>query len=130
MSSPLVIDLTVSTPPVVGQPDCPFPFQFATLYQHLVKYRFTWDGSGTQVIDFGSLTALTLGVKALLFTVDKDTSLAFQKPKLVINDGTDEWQVDQGGFLAYGNTEPDEQGILSMSITHPSAAKAYLWLFG
>lgn len=128
MSSPLVLDLTVTTPPVEGQPDCPFPFQFVTQYDHLVKYRFKWDGAGTQVIDFGSLTAV--GVKAFVLTVDKDVSPAFAALNLIVNGGADVWEVDQGGFVAYGNTDPTAAGITAMSITRTAAAKAYLWLFG
>jgi hypothetical protein len=125
---PLVIEATLKTPPVEGQSDCPFPLTFASQYEHLVKNRFTFTGAGSKSVDFGSLSAV--GAKAILITVDKDTSPAFAPVTVTINSGTDTWEIDQGGFLMYGSTDPTAAGITAMDITYTSAVKMYVWIFG
>jgi len=128
MSLPIVIEATLKTPNVEGQPDCPFPLVFAAQYNHLVKNRYTFTGSGTKVVDFGSLTGV--GAKAILVTVDKDTSPAFSPVTVVVNGGTDAIEIDEGGFFMFGSTDPTALGITAMSITYTSAAKLYVWVFG
>lgn len=125
---PLVIEATLKTPNVEGQPDCPFPMVFASQYDHLVKNRYTFTGSGTKSVDFGSLSGV--GAKAVIVTVDKDTSPAFQPITVTINGGTDTWEIDEGGFLIFGSTDPTASGITGMEITYASAVKMYVWIFG
>lgn len=128
MSLPLVIEATLKTPNVEGQPDCPFPLVFASQYDHLVKNRYTFTGSGTKSVDFGSLSGV--GAKAILVTVDKDTSPAFTPISVTINGGTDVMEIDEGGFFMFGSTDPTAAGITAMDITYTSAVKMYVWIFG
>lgn len=128
MTLPLNITASMGTPPVEGQPDCPFPINFTAQYEHRVAARYTLVGAGTQVVDFGSLAAT--GAKAIAITVDPDPSPAAQPVQVTINGGAETWEFDVGGFLLYGNPDPTAAGILAMSIAHAADVKMYVWIFG
>ena len=129
MSLPLTIEATVKTPTVEGQPDCPFPLSFTSQYDHLVKNRYTFTGSGTKAVDFGSLT--TLGAKAFAITVDPDTSSAATPVTVAFNgSATGVLEVAPGGFILFGSPKPTAAGITDMTITYAASVKMYVWIFG
>ena len=127
MSAPLVISATVTTPPVEGAADSPFPLAFTGSYDHLIKYRYTLTGTGTKAVDFGSLAT---GAKVVIVSVDSDSSPSAQPVNLVFNGGSDQVEVSQGGFLLFGSPVPTASGITDLSITYASSVKMYVWIFG
>lgn len=128
MPTPLTITATMVTPPLDGQPDCPFPVAFMSQYDHLVRERLTLTGSGTKAVDFGSLTGV--GAKAVIITVDTDASPAALPVNVVLNGGVTNIEVSRGGFLLYGSPVPTASGITSLSIVYTSAVKLHVWIFG
>lgn len=124
---PLDVAATIKTPPLQGQPDCPFPISFVAQYEHLVKNRFTFVGSGSKTVDFGSIPG---GAKALMVTVDRDSSPATAPVTLAMNGSTDVLEVSPGGFLLFGSPAPTAQGITGMTIAYTSSVKMYVWIFG
>ena len=127
MSTPLVIEATVKTPVVEGAEDCPFPINFVSDYDHLTKHRFTFTGSGSKAVDFGSLID---GAKAIAVTVDADSSPSAQPITMVLNGGADAIELSQGGFWLYGSPKPTASGITGLEITYASSVKMYVWVFG
>lgn len=127
MSAPLSISVNVQTPSVEGQPDCPFPLSLTTQYDHLTKHRLTFTGSGSKSVDFGSLAT---GAKAVLVTVDADTSPSAAPITFAVNGGTDAIEVSPGGFALLGSPSPTASGITAMDITYTASVKMYVWIFG
>ena len=128
MTTPLSIQATLGTPPVEGQPDCPFPVSFAAQYDHLVKNRFTFTGAGSKSVDFGSLAGV--GAKAICITVDPDTSLSAQPVLVTVNGGTEPLEISPGGFQLFGSPKPTAAGIISLDIVYATSVKMYVWIFG
>jgi len=127
MSFTLQADVSFTTPPYTGQPNCPVPITFSVTYDHKACYRFELSGSGTQTVDFGSMPAV--GAKAIMIAMDADTSPAAQPININVNSGTDNWELSPGGFLSYGSPDPST-GITAMDLVYSVDFKAWVWLFG
>lgn len=115
------------TPPYTGQSECPVPINLTVQYVRKAIFRFELSGSGTQSVDLSALPAE--GAKMLVVQVDADTSPAAAPINLNINGGTDNWEIDTGGFLASGSPEP-VTGITQLDIVHTADVKVWVWAFG
>jgi hypothetical protein len=127
MSFNIAFSGTFSTPPYTGQSDCPVPINLTVQYDCKSCHRYELSGSGTQAVDLGSLPST--GAKMLVVQVDADASPAAAPINLRINSGTDDWEVDTGGFLAMGSPEP-VTGITAVDIVHTADVKVWVWAFG
>jgi len=116
-----------STPPYTGQPDCPVPINSTIQYTRKSIHRYELAGAGTQAVDLSSLPST--GAKMLVVQVDPDASPAAAPINLRINSGTDDWEIDTGGFLAHGSPEP-VVGITTLDIIHTADVKVWIWAFG
>ena len=116
-----------TTPPYTGQPDCPVPINSTIQYTRKSIQRFELAGADAKVVDLTALPAT--GAKMLVVQVDPDTSPAAAPINLRVNSGTDDIEVDTGGFLAMGSPDP-VAGITELSIVHTADVKVWVWAYG
>lgn len=115
------------TPPYTGQPECPVPVNYTAQYTRKTVQRFERTGTGTGSVDLSNLP--TAGAKMIVVQVDPDSSLSALPIQLQINGGTDNMELAQGGFLAYGNPRPST-GITELTYTFASNVSFWVWAFG
>lgn len=88
-------------------------------YQHEAGGRFVLTGTGTQVVDFGSIAAV--GAKAIYIEVDPVAAGGIAAPINVEFNGAGapgDIEIAQGGHIDIANPIPTAAGILSMDIVY------------
>jgi hypothetical protein len=130
MSIPFTYAGTLSYPMDMGIEPTSIPVNFAGNFDSESKATLKLVGTGTQVVDFG--TILSTGAKVLQVEYDPDTSPAAQPIQLQFNGGGVPGQIEltPGGFLTFGSTAPTAAGILSLSIVHAANATVRVRILG
>ena len=98
-------------------------------YQNKVDLDLVLSGSSTHTVCFGTLA--TTGAKAVQIEVAPVEAGGSAAPiNVIINGGSDPWEISQGGHLSLGSPAPTAAGILSMDIVHTQDACVKVRLLG
>jgi len=91
-------------------------------YNVKAEYEYLLEGSGTKVVDFGSVEL----AKAVLVVVASDAAA----PVVVkLNGSSDGVELSAGGFMCLGSPNPDD-GIEALSIVHTDDAGVNIYILG
>lgn len=129
MDTPFTLSGVLNYPPDDGEAAVDRPFSLAGTFKHEANFTLELTGSGTKVIDFGSLVAT--GAKALLIEVDPAAPSAVAAPINVRwNGGDEDLEISQGGGIAYWSPSPTAAGITALSVIHTQAARVKIRVLG
>ena len=129
MAAPIPFQLTgqLTYPPDDGEPNADNPFSLSSSFDSEAKFKYELTGSGSKVVDFGSID--TVGAKVVLIEVATDATA----PVMVqLNGGgaTGQVELSAGGVWALGSPNPTISGVLSMTLVHTAAATVRVRILG
>lgn len=125
--TPFTFSGTLKYPPDTGEAAANRSFSLSSSFTQNAEFTYVLSGSGTQVVNFGSLTAS--GARAILVEVDPDSDPSAAPVNLTFNSGSDDVEISPGGFFALASPNPSS-GILAMSIAHTSAVCVRVRILG
>lgn len=126
--TPFTIQGFFRYPPDDGSPEADRDFSVQGSYKSKVEMDLDLLGSGTHTVSFGTLTAL--GAKGMLVEVAPADPGATAAPiNIRVNGGTENIEVSQGGFWAYGSPNP-VAGLLGIQILHTQNACVKIRVLG
>jgi hypothetical protein len=125
-SSPVPFQLSGSLvlPPDTGQPAATVPFGGSGQFIHKQHSRLELTGSGTKVVDFGTIPAT--GAKGVLVEVEPSATAA--PVELQLNGSvTGAVEVSPGGAFAIYNPVP-VSGLTDLTVVHTTDVTVNIWL--
>lgn len=127
MSTPFSFTGALNLPGDPTLPPEPIPFNFSSAFDSEVKNRLTLTGSGTKVINFGTIG--NSGVKYLAVKVETGQTAA--PVQLQFNGGgaSGEVEVSPGGFVIVASPSP-AAGISALSIIYTANTTVNIWALG
>lgn len=124
-SVPFSVDGALHYPPDAGEPIADRPFSVSGNFNQKVEYKLKLTGSGTHVVNMGTITAP--GAKAVVIEVENEVGAS---PIIVKYNGASAGkEISPGGFDAYCNPAP-AAGVTAISIEHASAVAVSVWVLG
>lgn len=128
-TTPFTAAVTATYPPDDGVAAAARSNSVSGTYQHKAEFDLVLEGTGSQVVDFGSL--LAAGAKVVQIEVDSVAPGGTAAPiNVVINGGADTWEISQGGHLQHCSPAPTAAGITAMTINHTQDARVMVRLLG
>jgi len=129
MAAPIPFQLTgqLTYPPDDGEPNADNPFSLSSSFDSEAKFKYELTGSGSKVVDFGSID--TVGAKVVLIELATDATA----PVMVqLNGGgaTGQVELSAGGVWALGSPNPTINGVLSLTLVHTAAATVRVRILG
>lgn len=122
MSTAFTLTGILSYPPDDGQPAARRTFSQAGNFDSKIEADYILTGSGTQVIDFGTVAE----AKMVLLEVDP---ASLGTVNIIVNAGTDQTEVTPGGFWAYSNPTPGA-GISGLSVIYDNDCRVRVRVLG
>lgn len=127
-TTPFTIQGYLRYPPDDGAADADRSYSYQGTFTHKIEQDLVLTGAGTHVVDFGTL--LAGGAKAVLVEVAAAAAGDTPAPiNLRFNSGTDDIEVSQGGFMAFGSPNPTA-GLLAMSVIYTQNAQVKVRVLG
>lgn len=126
MGTPFSLQATLSLPGTPGLPVDAIVFSMAAQYDSKAEFEYNLpSGSGTKVVDFGTMPAL--GAKAIV--VHYEPLAAGPVIALTINGGTQPLELTPGGMFVFASPTP-AVGITAMTLAFTAAGRLRVWLLG
>jgi hypothetical protein len=118
-AKPYTLSALIRLPPDDGQEAGVREFSTAGVFSHKVEAELVFTGTGTHVVNFGSIPST--GAKAILLEYEA-TDSSDQDPLLVsLNGSEDTFPVFSGGGLMLSNPLPAGAGVTALSVTYAAA---------
>jgi len=129
--TPFTSAATLTYPPDDGAAAAARSNSVSGTFQHEAGGRFVLSGSGTQVVDFGSIASV--GAKAIHIEVEPVAAGGVAAAVNIQFNGAGapgNIEIAQGGHIEMANPIPTAGGILSMDIVHTQNACVIIRILG
>lgn len=127
MSTPFTAQSILTYPPDDGEDARARSNTVSSSYDEKATFDYVLTGSGTQVVDFGSID--TNGAKAIQVEMDASNTA----PVMVqINGGgaSGQLEISAGGHFGLASPSPTTNGVLAMSLVHTVDSKVKVRILG
>jgi hypothetical protein len=126
MPIPFSLSATLNLPGGPALPNDPISATVSQNFDNQTEYRLSLSGSGTKVLDLGSVGAP--GAKGLMILVEASSTAAPVEVRLN-GSATGGVEVSPGGLMVVGNPSP-VSGITAVSLVYTTAVTVRIWLLG